>query len=67
MTLPELRNTYNMRTINSKPIHTPTQLRLAYPLKPNALYVFRMYYSSSTTVPVDETLFSQFINSFVQN
>lgn len=64
MTLPELRNTYDMRTINSKPIHTPTQLRLAYLVKPHAMYVFRMYYSSSTTIPADETLFSQFIQSF---
>jgi hypothetical protein len=65
--LPELRNTYNMRTINSKPIHTPTQLRLAYLVKPNALYVFRMYYSSSIPVQADEALFSQFITSFSLN
>lgn len=67
ITLPELRNTYNMRTINSKPIHTPTQLRLAYLVKPNALYVFRMYYSSNTTIQADENLYQQFINSFTLN
>lgn len=67
MKLSELSNTYNMRTINSKPIHTPTQLRIAYLIKPNSLYVFRMYYSSSTTVQEDETLFTQFIQSFALN
>lgn len=67
MKLPEISNTYNMRTIDSKPIHTPTQLRLAYLIKPNSLYVFRMYYSSSTKVQADETLFTQFIQSFTLN
>jgi len=64
MKLQELKNTYKMRTINSKPIHTPTQLRLAYLVKPQALYVFRMYYSSKVSVPADEELFTQFIKSF---
>ena len=62
--LPELTNTYKTRVINSQPVHTPTQLRLAYLVKPNAFFVFRMYYSSATSVPADEELFSQFINSF---
>ncbi len=66
-TLPELKNTYQMRTINSVQIKTPTQLRIAYIVKPNALYVFRMYYSSSTEIPADEALFSQFIKSFDLN
>lgn len=67
ISLPELKNTYGMRTINSKPIQTPTQLRLAYLVKPNALYVFRMYYSSSVSVQADEDLFLQFIKSFSLN
>lgn len=67
MVLPELRVTYNMRTINSKPIHTPTQLRLAYLVQPHAFYVFRMYYSSSVSVQADEDLFTQFIKSFSLN
>ena len=62
--LPELSNTYKTRVIDSKPVRTPTQLRLAYLVKPNALYVFRMYYSSSVSVPEDEALFAQFIRSF---
>jgi hypothetical protein len=66
MNLYEVSNTYNMRTINSKPIHTPTQLRLAFLDESNALYVFRMYYSSSTTIEQDETLYRQFIGSFQQ-
>jgi hypothetical protein len=65
MKLPELSATYKIRTIDSKPVHTQTQLRLAYLVKPNALYVFRMYYSSSVTKPEDEQLFKQFISSFM--
>jgi hypothetical protein len=67
MKLLELRATYPIRTINSKPVRTPTQLRLAYLVKPNALYVFRMYYSSSVSIPAEEELFSQFIESFRLN
>jgi hypothetical protein len=64
VTLPELKNTYQMRTINGKHIYTPTQLRIAYIVKPNALYVFRMYYSSDVTIPTDEDLFADFVKSF---
>jgi hypothetical protein len=64
MTLPELKATYKIRTINSKPVRTPTQLRLAYLVKPHALYVFRMYYSSNVPIPEDENLYLLFIKSF---
>lgn len=65
MKLPELKNTYQMRTIHGTQIKTPTQLRIAYLVEPNALYVFRMYYSSAVTIPADEDLFADFIKSFV--
>jgi len=67
MTLPELQGSYQFRMINSERVNTPTQLRLAYLVLPHALYVFRMYYSSPTPVPADESLYKQFIASFILN
>jgi hypothetical protein len=67
MKLPELLGSYKKRMINSQPVYTPTQLRLAYLVKPDSFYVFRMYYSSSVPVAADENLYKQFIASFLLN